>query len=306
MTETIHEEERNYYLNLREFASGEFEATLKAARPMKIEQINAAITGTGYTEILREQGLTRSDLYPSFKRDSLSEKEEKSDYEKQQNLARAVRRSKQNIRWLCKAMAADRLFTLTYRENQTDREQTRADFTKFLRLVRSGWRGQVGIKNWVYVAVLEKQERGAYHIHCAVTGFQRIKFLRAAWYKALGCSEDVSGENTPGAVNVTNPEKSKWGHTGRQWKVNKLAGYLTKYLSKTFDSSLDEKRRYWHCRQIVQPVKQRFWVSGSDICQAIKATIGLLDFHIGLKPSFTHWLSTLNDSYWIAGEGAPH
>lgn len=293
------ESEKNYYLNLREFSSGEFEAILKAAKPMKIEMINASMTGTDYASACREQGETsRSGRDAAFK---VRIKEEASQFDRQSNLNRAVRRSKQNIRWLCKAMEADRLFTLTYRENQTDREQARADFTRFLRLVRSGWRGQEGVPDWQYVAVLEKQERGAFHIHCAVKGFQRIKYLRMCWYKALGAAVDAAGEDTPGAVNVTNPDKARWGHTGRQWKVNKLAGYLTKYLSKTFDDTQTEKRRYWHCRQIIQPVKQRFWVCGDNMSQAIKSTVELLDWHIGLGNSWNHWLSTQNDAYWIAG-----
>lgn len=300
MTEIIDQQEKNYYLNLREFASGEFEAILKAAKPMKTEMINASMMGTSYAKACQEKGETSfSGRSAFFKTDRTVE--EQSNFDKAQNLARAVRRSKQNIRWLCKAMEADRLFTLTYRENQLDREQARADFTKFLRLVRSGWRGQVGVKNWKYVAVLEKQERGAYHIHCAVKGWQKINFLRTAWHKALGCADEQTGENSPGNVNVTNPDRARWGHTGREWKINKLIGYLIKYLSKTFDDALSEKRRYWHCRQVTQPVKQRFWVSGSEIVQAIKSTINLLDFHIGLGNSFSHWLSSTKDSYWIAG-----
>lgn len=298
------ESEKNYYLNLREFASGEFEAILKAARPMKVEMMDASMTGTDYASACREYGETsRSGRDAAFK---VRKKEEPSEFDRKSNLNRAVRRSKQNIRWLCKAMEADRLFTLTYRENQMDREQARADFTRFLRLVRSGWRGQVGVPDWQYVAVLEKQERGAFHIHCAVKGWQRVNFLRACWYKALGCSPDVSGENTPGAVNVTNPDKARWGHTGRQWKVNKLAGYLTKYLSKTFDDTATEKRRYWHCKQLVQPVKQRFWVSGNNIVEAIQSTVGLLDFHIGLGKTWNHWLSDFEDAYWIAGSVEVH
>lgn len=302
MNEIINEQDKNYYLNLREFASGEFEAVLKVVRPLKQDQIDAAINGVpSFASCLAEHGLTRRDVYPTFSR--FAEPEEKSDHEKAQNLVRAVRRSKQNIRWLCKVMEADRLFTLTYRANQTDRDQTRADFTKFLRLVRSGWCGQVGVPDWKYVAVLEKQERGALHIHCAVKGFQRIKFLRACWYKALGGAGNEVGENTPGAVNVTNPDKARWGHTGREWKVNKLSGYLTKYLSKTFDESATEKKRYWHCRNLVVPVKQRFWVSGSEIVAAIQSSIGLLKFHVGLRGGFNHWLSTSGDAYWIAGQG---
>ena len=212
------EQERKYYLNIREFKSGEFEAVLKTVRPMQMEQIKRRFQCPGAISASAEiQKARKFEIEGGPSENDLAA-----------NRARAVRRSKQNIRWLCKVMEADRLFTLTYRENQTDRGQTRADFTRFLRLVRSGWRGQRGIPDWQYVAVLEKQERGAFHIHCAVKGFQKIKFLRAAWYKALGCPEDVSGENTPGAVNVTDPDKARWGHTGREWKVNKLSGYLRK------------------------------------------------------------------------------
>jgi len=287
------ETDKSYYLNLREFASGEFEAVLKVVRPMQSEMMEASMNGS----------LTNTawmHIKPAAK------EEENPEAKAQQNYNRAVRRAKQNIRWLCKAMDADRLFTLTYREDQNDREQARADFTRFLRLVRSGWRGEVGVPNWQYVAVLEKQQRGAFHIHCAVKGFQRIKFLRKCWYKALACDPDVSGEHTPGSVNVTNPDKSRWGHTGRQWKVNKLAGYLTKYLTKTFDETATEKRRYWHCKDVIQPKKQRFWVTGNTMLEAIKSTVELLSFHVGLGNTFTHWLSIQNDSYWIAGSGKVH
>lgn len=303
MSETIHEEQKNYYLNLREFASGEFEAILKVAKPMKTEMMQAAMAGTSYAAACAEKGETSFSGRPAFFKTDRTE-EEQSQYDKAQNLARAVRRSKQNIRWLCKAMEADRLFTLTYRKNQLDREQTRADFEKFRRLVRSGWKGTPGVKDWKFVAVLEKQERGAFHIHCAVKGWQRINFLRECWHRALGCKCLATGENTPGNVDVTDPDKARWGHTGRQWKVNKLAGYLTKYLGKTFDEMAAGKMRYWHNRSVVQPVKQRFWVSGSNIVEAIHSTIGLLDFHIGLGKTFNHWLSTSNDCYWIAGEVA--
>jgi hypothetical protein len=40
------ETEKNYYLNLREFASGEFEAVLKVVRPMQREMMEASVDGT--------------------------------------------------------------------------------------------------------------------------------------------------------------------------------------------------------------------------------------------------------------------
>jgi hypothetical protein len=283
--------EKNYYLNLREFKSGGFEAVVKPVRPFTGVNMEACIDGT----------LTNNAWMYAKPKPKPDEAEEQTPTDKQANHARAVRRARQNIRWLCKVMEADRLFTLSYRENQIDREQARADFSRFLRLVRGGWRGVEGVPDWQYVAVLEKQERGAYHIHCAVKGWQRVKFLRQCWYKALGGTGNESGDQTPGAVNVTNPDKKKWGHTGRNWKVNKLSSYLTKYLAKTFDETTSEKKRYWHTRDLKTPRIQRFWIGGASMSEAIKSAWSMLDLHCGITVDCSMWLSTSNDSLWISG-----
>ncbi|MCL2875461.1 MAG: hypothetical protein FWF12_04025 [Betaproteobacteria bacterium] len=289
MSEILIDQERNYYINLREFPSGEFEAVLKVVRPFfnDVDSIQACMDGCATNSAW---------MYPRIERE-----EEDAEEKAQRNHARAVRRARQNIRWLCKTMQADRLFTLTYRENQTDRDQVRADFQKFLRLVRSGWRGTDGVPDWQYVAVLEKQERGAYHIHCAVKGYQRVKFLRAAWYKALGGSGFESGSSTPGNVDVTNPDRKRWGHTGREWKSNKLASYLTKYLAKTFDSSTSEKKRYWHVRDLKSPVVQKHWLGGASMPEAIKSAWSMLDLSCGITVDCSMWISSQNDVCWIAG-----
>lgn len=292
--------EKNYYLNIREFASGAIEAVLKTVRPMKQEAIEASMKGC----------LTSSRfLAPAVPK--TEQQEEQSATDKAANLARAVRRAKQNIRWLCKVMQADRLFTCTYRKNQENREQVREDFARFLRLVRTGFKVKHAdgakttyraIPDWAYVAVLEKQSRGAFHIHCAVKGFQYIKTLRAAWYKAIGGNGDETGENTPGSVNVTAPAK-RWGNASREWKTDKLVGYLVKYIHKTFDESATEKKRYWHAKDISAPEVHRMWVGGSNIVYAIQSTVATLQLSHGLQPDFDMWLSTSNDCFWIAGRG---
>lgn len=292
--------EKNYYLNVRSFASGAVEAVLKTVRPMKQEAMDASINGC----------LTSS-RFLAFAVPKTEDPQEKSEAERALNLSRAVRRAKQNIRWLCKVMQADRLFTQTYRDNIEDREKVREDFARFLRLVRSGFKVKHGdgtktvyraIPDWQYVAVLEKQGRGAYHIHCAVKGFQYIKTLRAAWYKAIGGNGDETGENTPGSVNVTSPNK-RWGSSGREWKTDKLAGYLVKYLHKTFDESTTEKKRYWHAKDLKTPEVQRMWVGGANIADAIKSTVRTLQLSHGLRGDFDMWLSSMNDCFWIAGRG---
>lgn len=76
-----------------------------------------------------------------------------------------------------------------------------------------------------FVAIRERPERGAFHLHVAVCGRQDIKYLRRCWYIALGASPDAEGDQTPGAVNVKGPSK-RWGGQGYQWRADKLAGYL--------------------------------------------------------------------------------
>lgn len=279
--------EKNYYLNIREFSSGQFEAVMRLVKPMSAEYTEAVVDGLPVASVW--------DKPVAFTK-PMSEEEEAE--KRLVNHRRAVRRAKQSIRWLCKAMQADRLLTLTYRDNVEDREKVRADFTKFIRLVRQHF------PDWVYVAVLEKQDRGAFHIHCAVRGFQRIKYLRKCWYIACGGAGDEVGADTPGAVNITSPSK-RWGSGVKEWKTEKLAGYITKYIAKTFDDALSEKRRYWSSKGIDRPVVRRSWVGGSNIFDAIKSCLSLLELDVGLTGiDFDWWLSDQNDCLWIAGRGS--
>lgn len=267
----------NYYMNIRQFPDGTCEAITKAVRPMAAAMLDKA-------------RLNRM-IYGN------PPAEEKSDTEKAANWSRAVRRSRQTVRWLCKQMKADRLFTLTYRENQTDRDQVRKDFTRFLRLVRA----ELG--DWAYVAVLERQERGAYHIHCAVRGWQRISVLRACWYKALGASPDVSGADTPGNIDVTRP-RGRWSSgAGRSWNSTALGKYIGKYMSKTFEDIGGEKKRYWHSTDVVAPVVHRVWLgSAASPVDAIRQSVSILQVFYGLSGAdWEMWLSPDWTSFWLSG-----
>lgn len=300
------ETEKNYFVNIREFANGAIEAVVKAVRPLKQDLIDAAMNGTSYAAACAEKGESSRSGFTTITRPA----EEIDDYTRSQNHKRSVRRAKQNVRWLCKSMAADRLFTLTYRENVTDRVKVREEFREFLRLIRHGFKvkhadGTVtnypALPGWQYVAVLEKQERGAYHIHCAVKGFQKIKTLRAAWYRAAGGQGDEKGDATPGQVDITSPDK-RWGGRSREWKTAKLAGYITKYLEKTFDETSAEKRRYWHSKGIVVAEKKVYWIGGHNVIEAIRDTLRLLRTNYAMRPGFFMWLSDQEDAVWFSGE----
>ncbi len=125
---------------------------------------------------------------------------------------RAARRARSRLRQLALASKADHLLTLTYRANVTDYGQASDDLSRFIRRVRSA------VPDWVYIAVPERQQRGAWHWHMAVVGRQDVGLLRGCWL-------DVVEE---GNIDVQPPKRGT---------INRRLGivtYLGKYLTKGF------------------------------------------------------------------------
>jgi len=97
-----------------------------------------------------------------------------------------------------------------------------------------------------YVAVLERQQRGALHPHLAVKGFQDVRLLRRCWYKIVG--------NGQGQVNVRGPRPGS--------SSVKLARYLSKYISKDFDNMPREfeEHRYFCSLGVKVPTEKHEFV----------------------------------------------
>lgn len=124
---------------------------------------------------------------------------------------RASRRARSRLRQLILSANADHLLTLTYRANVTDFEQASQDLRALVRRVRKH------LPNWVFIAVAERQERGAWHWHLAVVGRQDVKLLRHLWRSIVG----------DGNIDVQQPAAGM----NRRLAIVK---YLGKYLSKGF------------------------------------------------------------------------
>lgn len=127
------------------------------------------------------------------------------------NEERAMRRARSRLRQLILAAHLDHLLTLTYRENITDYKQACDDLSRFLRAVRTYLPGIL------YVAVPEKQKRGAWHWHIAVAGRQDVDLLRKLWRRVVG----------EGNIDVQKPRP------GENRRLA-LVKYLGKYLAKGF------------------------------------------------------------------------
>ncbi|MFC0349383.1 rolling circle replication-associated protein [Undibacterium danionis] len=179
-----------------------------------------------------------------------------------QNDEDSAKRAKQAVRLRCKAIAVDRMLTLTYRENMQDTERLKKDWDLFRR--RMGEH-----KDFHYVATVERQERGAFHIHVAVHGRQVYQLIRAIWQKIVGLSDDGK---QGGQINVRDPHRFGFGKHG----AHKLAGYISKYISKDQDTHELNKKRYWSSRGIVVPEKNYYQLPyGTDAFDAFSHVMQL-------------------------------
>lgn len=141
-----------------------------------------------------------------------------------QNKERSARRAKTKVRRLCKAKGLTTMLTLTYRENVLERDRIARDFDVFMKRLRRI------IPDIQYVCVFERQKRGAWHAHIAVPKVlshyvhkgvlvKSYHLLRSVWLAVVGADN--------GGVDVSRNKR-----VGRS--AAKLAGYLAKYVSKTF------------------------------------------------------------------------
>lgn len=220
-----------------------------------------------------------------------------------ENRARSAKRARQNVRHLVKSIFADHMLTFSYRENVTDRAKVAADWKEFVRLFRHRH------LDWQYLAVLEKQERGSFHMHVAVAGKQDIRWLLRCWLIAIGQPlEEVAewlysgvklGEKSLGAVNVE-PPKKRWGGEHKQWKRDKLSGYLTKYIGKEFEESDKSAKKYWRSHGVQKPDITRFWLKAKTYEEAVREAHDLV-YYQGVD-SISMWGDQSAGVVWITGE----
>jgi hypothetical protein len=140
-------------------------------------------------------------------------------------LKKSQGRAKKQVRYKSLMMNADRMLTLTYRENMTDQDQAWSDLKKFSRLMKE----EFGEK-WQYICVPERQKRGAIHFHMAISGFFPVATVRKHWRAVVG----------DGNIDITSP---RIAIEKNSWNPKRIANYLGKYLTKA-DSVVFNKRRY--------------------------------------------------------------
>jgi hypothetical protein len=178
----------------------------------------------------------------------------------------AGRRAKKNVRHRCKTIGADRMITLTYRENMIDRERALKHWDAFRRRLGK-------VKHFCYVAVIEEQARGALHFHVAAHGRQSYALLRSIWQSVVG--QDADGRQM-GQVNVRDPHRFGFGAKG----AHKLASYIAKYCGKEMNLRDLNQKRYFSSKGIPVPEVEYWRLHGvTNMLDAARAAFDAVTGH---------------------------
>lgn len=156
---------------------------------------------------------------------------------------KSISRAKTAIRRKSLALQADRMLTLTFKENVTDITEAWAVYKYFCKLMKFRYR-----EKFRYVAVPELQKRGAVHFHIALSGFYHLGTVRRLWKRAAG--------KRGGSVHITSPRKAG----KNSWNPKNIAVYIAKYISKA-DIVDFNKRRYSSGGDIPIPEPERGWLA---------------------------------------------
>lgn len=172
----------------------------------------------------------------------------RGDGDREKNILRAARRAKTMVRRRCKMIQADCMLTLTYRENMLDPDRMQADFKAFRKRLES-------LCDFPYVAVMERQQRGAIHLHIACRQFpfmlrdrsgSKVKsynLIRSIWRSVVGSDN--------GNIDLTKPR----GHNS----AHRVASYISKYVAKNIDTATFNKKSYWSSTGIIMPIPETLW-----------------------------------------------
>ncbi len=181
------------------------------------------------------------------KKKSAESREEMNEIDLKRSASRAKKKAKQKAIML----SPNYFLTLTYPDNMIDPKKAWSDFDKLRRKLSNL------SESFDYVAVQEKQKRGAIHFHILYRNFINIRLVRYHWNKIVGAEC---------MINVR--KVNKGGHIGKI----RVSKYLAKYITKDLDNSPGEinSKRYSASKGIPEPEKQTFYMPYSPDPKAME------------------------------------
>ena len=194
--------------------------------------------------------------FEKFRKNTKKKKESRTRDEMiPEQLALSVQRAKTAIRHKCISIRGDRMLTLTYRENMCDRDTAYIHFEKFAKQCKKEF------GEFPYVAVTEKQERGAIHFHLVLNKYYPVNELRKFWHNAIGKRDDGK---SPGNIDIQKKASFIKANSNHKQTITKMARYLAKYLDKDIEGQQAGKKRYSSSRGIEKPRVQIYFIPFGD------------------------------------------
>jgi hypothetical protein len=218
-----------------------------------------------YDEPIGREERREACLYPYARTSSKDIKDDDVEVEGETNAERALRRAKSKIRKLIMTMKANRMLTLTFRDNVVDAAEAHKLFVRFIKAVHKE------MPNWQYVSVAERQKRGAWHFHIAVAGFQNVKLLRTLWTKLVDGNIDVTGARTRGDKKAASAM---------------IAGYLTKYMTKAFNENYEHGKYRYRASNGIKLNERIIWIPSQTWADAQKDVANLMTQTYGQVGAF--------------------
>jgi hypothetical protein len=186
---------------------------------------------------------------------------------KENDISKSRQRSKKKVRLLTKSMGCDRLLTLTVRESSNDiyltREQIYLMWKRYLEICSKN-----GFSLGDYVVVPEKHKKGNYHLHAVINGFVKVQILRAFWLRVC-----MNFGKSGGNVDVSFKK-----NMSPMQRAAGCAKYVSKYVSKSFEESDFNKKRYSASRHQL-PESRKIILRSRNLQDAIQE----LSEYLGLK-----------------------
>lgn len=252
-------------------------------QPMTREEYRAHILATYHGDKLRKR---------------LQELDEEEEEARAKSLKKSAQRAKQVCRRLIISAGFNELLTLTYRENQQDRDACKRHFKLWVKRMKTALGGE-----FHYVAAFERQERGAMHVHVACRKLPKHVQHRGvkiqSWRLGTACWRGVVGQNN-GLCYVGG--KGKNGRPrGRTMSLAKLAQYVSKYILKDYEECPLGSNRYSRSDTLKVPQSEVMRLTQCSLRDLLEVTFEVPQGHAVVDHKLGRW----HDCLWFVTEGPP-
>lgn len=243
--------------------------------------------GHGHLELAASRVVkwVEADWSPSYLQDVLeaiqnAKAEADPEEEARKHRKRAARRARTRVRRLCKAMGADTLLTLTYRDNVMDIAVMKADLKEFVRRVTRV------LPTFRAVVGFEQQDRGAWHAHIATAGIPQVIASKSGdWrsYNVLRAIWRSVTKDRGGNVDVQRRKR----HSRKS--AAQIAAYLSKYISKSFEELGGDGVNLWTKFGAVEVPPPVDLGKAASLLEALSTLYQLVDKNMESVPRLDRW-----------------